>query len=83
MESVTVGQRITAEEYLALPEQRWTELVEGELVVAEPRIEHQAVAGALFHALTLWTGRGTGRGEATLPIDIGLDDTNVYAPDVL
>ncbi len=46
MGRVTVAQRMTAREYLALPEQHWTSLVEGELVVAQPRIEHQAVAGS-------------------------------------
>ncbi len=83
MKVVTVAQRMTAQEYLALPEQRWTDLVEGEVVVAQPRIEHQAVAGRLFHLLTLWTEQASGRGEATLPVDVELDDVNIYAPDVL
>ncbi len=83
MDAMTVAQRMTAEEYLALPVQRWTELVEGELVVSQPRIEHQAVAGRLFHVLTLWTAAESGRGEVTLPLDVELDDTNIYAPDVL
>ncbi len=34
MEAMAVAQRMTAKEYLALPEQRWTELVDGELVVS-------------------------------------------------
>lgn len=83
MGGVTVAQRMTAREYLALPEQHWTSLVEGELVVAQPRIEHQAVAGRMFHLLTLWAEQAPGRGEATLPVDVELDDVNIYAPDVL
>ncbi len=50
MKVVTVAQRMTAQEYLALLEQRWTDLVEGELVVAQPRIEHQSVAGYTVRA---------------------------------
>jgi Uma2 family endonuclease len=82
MEVVTVAQ-MTAEEYLALPEQRWTNLVEGEVVVAEPRIEHQRTAGDLYLALRLWTAQRSGHGEVTLTIDVSLDEVNVYAPDVL
>ncbi len=80
MDVVTVALPMTAQKYLALPEQRWTDLVEGELVLAQPRIEHQAAAGRLFHTLTLWTGQAPGRGEATLPVDVELDDVNIYAP---
>ena len=83
MNAVTVAQRMTAEEYLTLPERRWTNLVEGEVVVAQSRIEHQTPAGRLFVELTLWTRQDSGRGEAILPLDVELDDVNVCAPDVL
>lgn len=37
----------------------------------------------LFDLLTLWTEQASGRGEATLPVDVELDDANIYAPEVL
>lgn len=83
MEAMTVAQRMTAQEYLALPEQRWTELVEGELVVSHPRLIHQQLMLEIVMHLRRWTEAGPDRGEACLPLDVQLDDHNVYAPDVL
>ncbi len=83
MDAMTVAQRMTAQEYMALPEERWAQLVEGELVVSQARKLHQKLLGDLYVTLRAWTGAGDGRGEAVLPIDVSLDDVNVYAPDVL
>jgi hypothetical protein len=50
MGAVPVAQRMTAEEFLALPDTddlRSAELVEGELIVDPPRARHQLVAGEL------------------------------------
>jgi Uma2 family endonuclease len=48
-----VGQQLTAEEFLALPldEYRFTQLIDGEIVVSEPLLHHQRVTG-FIKALT-------------------------------
>jgi len=77
---------MTAEEYLALPEDPFGQrsiLVEGELVLNQPTWPHQRAAGELFLALTTWSRAAAARGEAIMPIDVQLDQRNVYAPDVL
>lgn len=76
---------IRAEEYFALGDElpRATELIDGEIVVTEPTARHQRLVGFVYVALSRWTAVGTGRGEAFLPLDIHLDDDNVFAPDVL
>ncbi len=83
MEAMSVTQRVTAREYLAWDGPRGTNLVEGEVVVGEPRPLHQEVLFRIAMPLRLWTLAASGRGHATLPIDVLLDDGNVYAPDVL
>lgn len=86
MAAVTVAERMTAEEFLALPVPRsgrpWN-LVEGEVVVNEPTPLHQLVVRNVFRALDDWTRKVDGRGEVTLPLDVALDDRNVFAPDLL
>lgn len=78
-------QRMTAEEFLALPERedhRRYELVDGEVVVSEPKPLHQqAVANVLFR-ITLWTREAPGRGLPLLPIDTLIDRWTVLAPDL-
>ena len=80
MNAMQVAQRITADEYLAL-DAEWprTWLIECEVVVDQPRI----LQGRLLRALAEWCEDAPDRGLAVLPIDIKLDDRNVYAPDVL
>ncbi len=86
MTAVPVAERMTARQFLALPApegfQR-RQLVDGELVVHEPRPLHQRVLMDLAFALETWTRAHPGRGETTLPLDVQLDDRNVYVPDVL
>jgi len=86
MTAVPVAERMTAEQFLALPPPEYLqrrELVDGELVVNEPRPLHQRVLMNLAFALESWTRADPSRGEATLPLDVKLDERNVYAPDVL
>lgn len=84
MSPMQVAQRITADEYLelALQEQR-TELIDGLIVVTEPRLVHQILHGRLFRALDGWVQSAKGGGLAVSPLDVRLDDHNVYAPDLL
>jgi len=83
---MSVAERITAAEFLALPvpeRGRPWNLVEGEVVLNEPTFLHQEVKGAVYSALCAWTRASEGRGKVILPIDIQLDERNVFAPDVL
>lgn len=77
-------ERMTAEQYLALPVQpngRWRELIEGEVVVNEPTWLHGTVRGGLHAALWNWVHSAPERGAVNDPIDVLIDDRNVFAPD--
>lgn len=79
-------QRMTAEEYLALAEQpngRWRELISGEVVVNSPTWLHGTLRGALQFALEAWVRAAPGRGAVNDPVDVLIDDHNVFAPDVV
>src|SRR5205085_5087316 len=83
MAVVSSRHRLTAAQYFALdlPE-RHTQLVDGEIVVNEPSLRHQRITGEIYALLREWTRAVPGRGEAGTPVDVRLDDFNVYAPDV-
>ncbi len=86
MEAMPVAERMTAGEFLALPltdRTRFASLVEGEVVVNDPRPLHNYVATDLIFALTAWARTEPGRGRVMIPIDVLLDDRNVYKPDIL
>jgi Uma2 family endonuclease len=86
MPAMPAAQTMTAREFLDLPPPEhgrpWN-LVDGELVVNEPTVLHQQVVLGLVLALTSWARARPGRGQVCLPIDVLLDERNVYAPDVL
>lgn len=77
------GQTMTVDEFLALgeaPFKYW--LVEGRLVVNEPKLPHQIAVGNILYALDSWRRATPGRGHVGMPADFILDDRNIYAPDV-
>jgi Uma2 family endonuclease len=79
-----VAQFMTADEFLALPyDGRRTELIEGEVVLHEPKMPHQRVIVRLLFGLEEWVRAESGRGEVILPLDVRIDDLNVYGPDLL
>src|SRR5207253_1411744 len=80
--AIAVG-RMSAADYLATPESRprHTELIDGTVVVNEPRLRHQHVQFELLHRIRLWIDGGPGRGYSSLPTDVPIDDANVFAPD--
>ncbi len=81
---VQVAQRMTADEYLAAPfDERRTELVGGEVIVHEPLPLHQFVLTDLVQSLTNWATANSGLGRVSLPIDVQLDERNVFGPDLL
>ncbi|WP_320672161.1 Uma2 family endonuclease [Patulibacter defluvii] len=79
-------QRITAEQFLAMPapaDGRRRELIEGEVVVlTQPKPLHQLALLNLVFAIKGWTAAAPDRGFVTLPIDTGVDQWNVLAPDL-
>jgi Uma2 family endonuclease len=86
MGAMPATQRMTAQEYLDMPEHLQrpnTELVEGEIVVNEPTPLHQAVKLELIYALGGWSRQAPGRGRTWLPLDVLIDQRNVFAPDIL
>lgn len=75
--------RITADEYLAQEEsERWTELLDGEVVVNEPRPIHGLLTTRILSALHVWTEAGPGRGLVLPPIDVRMGNRDVFAPDL-
>jgi len=82
--AMEVAERMTADEYLAMDdERRGVQLIAGEVVVSEPLMSHQRVVGALYVALVMWVQAAGRRGEVVLPLDVKLDEDNVFAPDLL
>ncbi len=86
MTAVTVAERMTAEEFLARREsddhRRW-ELVDGEVVMTEAKALHWTVVMNLLSALDTWSRSVPNGGFAGVPLAIGLDERNVFKPDVL
>ena len=75
--------RLTAEEYFALPPtEKHTQLIDGEIVVTEATLRHQRLTLEIVRLLTNWLRANPGHGEAGIPVDVHLDDYNVFAPDV-
>lgn len=84
MAMMPVTAPMTAAEYLARPDEtRRTELIGGVIVVDEPLRLHQRAVLEIIVALHAWTAQEPGRGDVSIPLDVAIDDRNVYAPDVL
>jgi Uma2 family endonuclease len=84
MNPMAIAQRMTAQEYLAEPDESVrSELVEGEVIVHGPTFTHQHVLRELFVALWQWETATTGRGQACWPLDVQIDERNVFSPDLL
>ncbi len=86
MTAVPTAQTLTAQEFVEMPEPEhgrpWN-LVDGEVVVNHPTPLHGKVNTRLILALGAWIDEGPERGEVSVPLDVRIDDRNVYAPDVL
>jgi len=83
-EMETAERLITADEYLAREfDDRFTELINGRVVVSQPLIPHQTIVGRIHLALGNWVNAAAGRGFVWLPLDTKIDDYNVLAPDLV
>jgi Uma2 family endonuclease len=81
----TTKTRITAEEYFELTadDPRSTWLVEGEIVVSQPKFGHGLLHARIVGALLNWTEAKRGRGAVLTTTGVIMDDYNVYGPDGL
>ncbi|MBN2303804.1 MAG: Uma2 family endonuclease [Anaerolineae bacterium] len=77
-----VVTRITAAEFLALPEtMQQTELLEGEIIVTPALIiSHQEIVGQVYMLLRQLMIEGK---SLLSPLDVWLDEINVVQPDVI
>ncbi len=77
--------RITVEEYdrLTADDPRRTELVDGEIVVNEPRYPHAQLQADLIGALSIWRQRSPGRIRVAGPTEVRLTEFDSYGPDLV
>jgi Uma2 family endonuclease len=76
---------LTADEYLATGDERprFTELVNGDVIVNSPNLRHQLLMTRIQFLINLWCERGEDRGIAPHSIDVKLDSGNVFTADVM
>lgn len=76
---------MTVEEYLAVTteSERRTQLIDGVIVVNEPKLKHDLIQARLIVALGNWVDAGEGRGLAFTPTTVTIDEHNLFAPDAL
>ena len=80
----TATERITAERYYELTvEGDRKQLVDGRIVVNEPKAIHAYLQMQIGFALESWIREGERRGMVLNPTDVRMDDFNVYGPDLL
>jgi Uma2 family endonuclease len=76
--------RMTSEEFFAVTvEGDHKQLVDGAIVVPEARPIHGVLQARLLMALARWVESAEGRGLVLPPVDVVLDDYNVYGPDLV
>ena len=79
--ALATPKRITADEYLAFPEeQRHTQLIDGVIVVSEVRIRHARIQAWLIHHFYLHMEDHPGEGGGWQ--DVRMGEWNVFVPDV-
>lgn len=59
------------------------QLVDGAVVVNDPKLEHGVLQVRFAGALQAWLDAGPGRGLLSAPSDVVIDAHNVYGPDLL
>jgi len=75
---------MTADEYYEITvEGDRKQLVEGAIIVTEPKPIHGLLQIRLAYAVHGWIEAGHGRGLVLTPTDVQLDEHNVYGPDLL
>ena len=76
---------LSADEYIATGDtrSRWTELINGEVIVNNPTIRNQEIVSFIHYELMSWSRAKAGRGRSPGQLDVRFDHENVLAPDVL
>jgi len=81
--ATTARELMTAEEYFErVPTRHYSQLIDGEVVMDEPTVGHQVVVMRILRALQDWTHAKPGRGEVFIPINVLMDEHNVFGPDI-
>jgi Uma2 family endonuclease len=81
---MATAERMTAERYYEITvEGDRKQLVDGRIVVNEPKAIHSLLQFRLAVALGKWVEAGHRRGLALTPTDVRMDEYNVYGPDLL
>ena len=76
--------RMTVEEFYEISvEGDRKQLVDGRIVVADPKLIHEAIRVRLLAALHAWTEAGDGRGMVFSGSDVRLGDHDLFCPDGL
>lgn len=74
---------MTVEDYYAITvEGDRKQLVDGRIIVNDPRVTHGVLHTRLIAALYDWVRGGSGRGMVLPPVDVRLDDYNLFGPDL-
>jgi Uma2 family endonuclease len=81
---MATAERMTAERYYEITvEGDRKQLVDGRIVVNEPKTVHALLQFRVAVALGVWVQAREGRGLALTPTDVRMDEYNVYGPDLL
>jgi Uma2 family endonuclease len=87
MTAMPAVERMTAEEYLARPEdprERGWELIDGALVdMHDPLLAHELACVEISYALEVWRRAQPRLGVAIRSIDVLVSTRDVYGPDIL
>jgi Uma2 family endonuclease len=81
---MSTATKMTAEEYFAVSvigDKK--QLVDGFIIVNDPNLLHNYSQVTILRELSNWTEAAPGRGFASTPTDVVVDDHNVFGPDVL
>lgn len=82
--TISTKTRLTYEDYLNIPDDKWYELIDGELIMTPSPIPyHQWISKNIVYEIEKFA-RETGAGMLfNAPFDVFLDNENVLQPDVL
>lgn len=79
-----VAAKLTVEDFHAVTEEGdRKQLVDGVIVVNQPKLLHGLLQARIAAALCSWVADGEDRGLATAPTEVVMDEYNVFGPDVL
>ncbi len=82
MTTMSTTRRLTADEFLAGDFPRGAQLIEGEVIVTDPRLWHQELCKRILFALEVWVRAKTERGLVGFGGNWRIDQHSLYKPDV-